>query len=291
MSYIVYAFIAAFCFAFSQIVNKLLSKHSIDNADSLMTYFMMASFFFGLFLTPFVSLDIPSPQVLGIIIIMVTTFLTGYYLFYHGVFQADASTFSPLFQLQAGLIAILAYFFLGERFPLQNYFWVFIMILGAIFVSFNENMSPRKFLNRGVLLIILMQVIHSVSNLFVGYSLKYLPPLEVLFWFYLMIGLILGPFILIRKPNLNYPVKQVIPMYIGGFISGSGAVALLIAYTQNLTITSAISLMSSPIVFVFSLFASRFFPQLLEHHSAKVYAVRGIGLAVIVVGAYMVSAG
>lgn len=291
MSYIGYAFLAASCFAFSQIVNKLLSKHSIDNADSLMAYFMMALFFFGLFLTPFVSLDIPSAKVLGIIAIQVIGFLGGYYLFYHGVFQADVSTFSPIFQIQAGLIAILAFIFLGERFPIQNYFWILAMIVGAIFVSFNESMSPRKFLNRGVLLIMLMQVAHAISVLFVGYSLEYLPPLEVLFWFYLMIGLVIGPFILIKKPNLNYPVKRVIPMYVGGFISGSGAVALLIAYTQNLTITSAIALMSSPMVFIFSLFASRFFPQLLEHHPTKVYIVRGVGLVVIMMGAYMVSAG
>jgi hypothetical protein len=37
--------------------------------------------------------------------------------------------------------------------------------------------------------------------------------------------------------------------------------------------------------FLITVVASRFSPQLLEHHSSKVYAVRAVGLLVILIGA------
>lgn len=289
MSYIIYALVAAFCFGVSQILNKLLSKHSINNSESLMAYFMMATFVFGLFLVPFVPLTIPTLYQLLLMFVATSAFLLGYYLFYKGIFTADASTFAPLFQLQAGLIAFLAFLFLGERFPLQNYFWMALLVIGTILVLYNEKMSLKNFITKGVAFILGMQVLHAVSNLFVGFILKEVSSLQLLFWEDMMIGILLVLFLVAKKPKLKYPVSQVYPMFISSFVVGLGVIALFEAFAQNLTISSVIGLLSAPMVFVVSLLASKISPTFLEHHSTKVYVVRGVGLLVILLGAYKIT--
>lgn len=291
MNYLFFAFLAAVCFAVGQILNKLLSKHSIDNKDTMMAYFMLSTFSFGVVLLPFVPLTIPSIEALKLIVVIASTVLLGYYSFFSGIFDTDASSFAPLFQLQAGLVGILAFIFLGERFPIQNYFWMGLLIIGAILVSIDEKMTIKSFFNKGMALILLMQVFHAIANLFVGFTLKQLTPIQILFWENMMIGLICLVFILIKKPKMNLKIAKAAPMFLSSFVIGIGIISIIRAFSENLTISSVIGLLSAPIVFVVSLLASKFSPTFLEHHPTKVYLIRGAGLLVILLGAYRIALG
>jgi drug/metabolite transporter (DMT)-like permease len=283
--------VSAICFSFSQILNKLMSKHSIDNKNSMMGYFMLATATFAIFLLPFIPLTIPPLPVLGTLAAAVALFLIGYYLFFSGIFHADASSFAPLFQMQAGLVGLLAFLFLGERFPLQNYAWMVLIILGAILVSFNEKMTVKSFLNKGILLILLMQVFHATSNLLIGFVLKSMSPIQLLFWEDISVGIVFLCFYLLKKPKMNYAPKQIAPMFLSTYIVGVGIIALFQAFSQNLTVSSVIGLLSAPIVFVITIIASHFSPTFLEHHPPKVYLVRGIGLLIILLAAYKITLG
>jgi drug/metabolite transporter (DMT)-like permease len=291
MNYIFWALLAAVCFALSQVINKLLSKHTINNKDSLMAYFMLTTFSFDLFLLPFVPWTLPNLEVIKLLIIITAAFLLGYYCFFAGIFDADASTFAPLFQMQAGLVGLLAFLFLGERFPLQNYAWMALLLGGAILVSFTEKMTPKSFLRKGIVMILLMQVCHAFSNLYVGYALKQISPVQILFWENILIGLIFVVFTLWKKPRLKYKRSHIMPMFVSSYIVGIGVISLFKAFSQNLTLSSIIGLSSAPIVFLISLIASRFSPTFLEHHPLKVYVVRGIGLLIILFGAYKIVTG
>jgi drug/metabolite transporter (DMT)-like permease len=291
MSYLIFAFFAATCFAIGQIINKLLSKHSIDNPDSLMAYFMIATFSFSLFLSPFVPLTLPSLPILGLVALTTLIFLVGYYCFFVGVFDADASSIAPIFQMQAALVGLLAFVFLGERFPLSNYLWMSILILGGILVSFDERMSPKSFLRRGIILILLMQLLHATTNLCVGFILKELSALQLVFWENLIIGLLSLVFIAVKRPRLDYEPKIIAPMFLSSYIASVGVLSLFQAFSQNLTISSIIGLLSAPMVFVVSVIASRLSPTFLEHHSSNVYLVRGFGLLIILLGVYKIMVG
>jgi drug/metabolite transporter (DMT)-like permease len=291
MTYVFFSFIAACAFAISQILNKLLSKHSIDNKDSMMAYFMLTSFSFAILLLPFVPLALPSLDVIKLMAVAISTFLLGYYFFFSGIYDADASSFAPLFQFQAGLVGLLAFIFLGERFPVQNYLWMGLLLFGALLVSLDEKMTFKSFFNKGILLILLMQVFHAVSNLFVGFALQQISPVQILFWENVSIGLVLLIFIAIKKPRMNYSFKQISPMFLSSYVVGIGVIALFKAFAENLTISSVIGLLSAPIVFIISIIASRFSPKFLEHHPTKVYVVRGIGLLIILLGAYKITIG
>jgi drug/metabolite transporter (DMT)-like permease len=291
MNYLFFAFIAAICFSLSQVINKLLSKHTIGNTDSLMAYFMLSTFTFGLFLIPFVPLSIPSADILLLATGAIIFFLIGYYCFFRGIFHADASTTAPLFQIQAALVGFLAYIFLGERFPAANYIWMIIILCGAILVSFDEKMTPKSFFNRGIVLVLFMQLFHAVSNTITGLTLERLTPIQVLFWENMITGFFCCLFILIRKPKMNYTIHQVAPMFLNNAIVGLGVLALFQAYTSNLTISSVIGLLSAPIVFIIGFIASSISPAFLEHHPPKVYIARGIGLLIILFGTYKIVVG
>lgn len=291
MNYIALSFIAAGCFALNQIISKLMSKHGIDNPNSLMAYFLLASLAFGICLGPFVAFALPPLTLLPLVVSFVLLFLIGNYCFFTGIFKADASSFAPLFQLQAALVGLLAFLFLGERFSAQNYVWMGLLLLGAMLVSFNENMTIKSFFSRSILLILLMQVFHASSNLLVGLTLKGATPLQIIFWENIGIGLAFPLFYFWKKPKLQYPLAEISPMFLTTFITGLGVIALFSAFAVNLTISSVIGLLSAPLVFVISLIASRVSPQLLEHHTAKVYAVRAVGLGIILLGALKITLG
>ncbi len=285
-TYILFSVIAALCFATGGILSKLTSKHLISDKNSLMALFFIYCFIYGLFLIPFIDHQFLPQSSMMSMLGNIFTFIIGYYLFYAGLQQIDASSFAPLFQLQGGLIAILAFLFLDERFPLTNYLFIALLIIGAILVSIDESFKLKSFLKPGILLILLMQLFHAFSNLFVGLSLKFIGPLDILFWQYMALGVIFVPFYFLTKPKLNYPVKNLLSLFLAIFCSGTGAIFLFKAYQTNLTISGTIAMLSTPIVFIFSVLCSRFFPKLLEHHSSKVYLIRTIGLIIILFGAF-----
>ena len=88
---------------------------------------------------------------------------------------------------------------------------------------------------------------------------------------------------------MNYQLSQIGPMFLSSYVVGIGVISLFSAYAQNLTVSSVIGLLSSPIAFVISILASKYSPQLLEHHSPKTYLVRALGLLVILLGAVQIT--
>jgi len=289
--YLIFSFTATLLFSISAILNKVSSKHAIDNKNSMMAYFLLFLNIFALGLYPFAGNMVLPVAAVQPLLVTAITFIIGYYLFYSGVFSTDASSFAPLFQLQAVFIAVLAFIFMGERFPLSNYLYISITILGAILVSLDEKMTVKSFMQKGILLILLMQFFHAVSNLFVGITLREIGPIKILFWEYLILGPLFIPFVLVVKPKLKYGFKKIAIFFLASATSAVGAVFLFMAFQENLTIPSTIALLTSPIVLGFSIVASRYKPSLLEHHSKRVYIIRTIGVSLILIGAVKLSMG
>lgn len=289
-SFVVYSLIAAFFFAVSAIFNKIASRHYITNPRSLMAYFMLGFFLFGLFLFPFASKSVPGViSSINSFVPMVITFLAGYYLFFMALSKVDISTFSPIFQLQAVFVAILAYFFLGERYPVLSYLWMIIVIIGVILVTLDERISIKSFIQKSVLLMVVMQILHSISNIYVKITLSRVNYLDVMFWESLFIGLLFFPFVLIFKPRMNYGVKAILLLFISSSLANAGAIFLFRAFQYNVTISGTLGLMLSPIAFLITLAISKFKPEFLEKHSTRVYFIRSVGLILATIGAISLS--
>ena len=138
---------------------------------------------------------------------------------------------------------------------------------------------------------ILANILFAVSNLWVGLSLRTQTNGNIMFWGTVTNLIFLSLFLLIRRPDIRISFNAYKPMVPAGVVQFIGVVCILTAYQQNITLSAVLSLLSSPIVFVVTFFTSKFFPQLLEHHSPKVYAIRAIGLVIILFAAIKLSLG
>lgn len=290
MNYIAFSILAAVSFAISIIVGKFVSKKRIENADSLFVLSLLTLLSVGIFIPLIVPIYITKTAILPVILYS-ATYILGFYLYIKALFLVDASVIGPILQFQAGFLVILAALFLGEGYSLPTYLWLAALIFGAILVSMSEKLRLSDFFQKGVLLLIGTQLLHAISNLFVGISLKTISFWSVMFFNGVGIALTALLFSLIKKPKLKYPAPTIRLLVARGAFSVMGAAALFRAFQENLSISGVIGLMAAPIVFVISILASVFYPKLLEHHSARVYAVRGVGLLIILFGAIKLTLG
>lgn len=290
MNYIFFALLAAICFATSSLISKFISKHRIPKPDSLfvLTLFLVLP---NIILIPFLSPIQFSTPAIAPLVLYSLFFTLGLYFFTKGIYLIDASVAGPLFQVQSGLIVILAAIFLNEKLSTQNYLWIALLLVGAILVTLNEKMSLKSFLQTGVVFILIMQVLHAISNIFVRFALTSINPFNVIFFGYILHALFAGTYTLIKKPILKFPSNTILLLYFRGAVQFIGATSLFYAFQQNVSISSTLGLLSAPIVFIVSVIASKFYPKLLEHHSAKVYLIRGLGLVMILFGATKLAVG
>jgi len=156
----------------------------------------------------------------------------------------------------------------------------------------DEKMNLKTYFKLGILLIISQQLFHAFSNLFAGFALKSINSFTLIFWGDLTtvaLALLIIPFIGVSK--LKVSASQIKPLLLAGFFSIVGATALFTAFQTNVTISSVLSLLTSPIVLSLTILASIFRPNLLEHHTKKVYAIRAFGVLLILLGAIKLSTG
>ncbi|MFH0942811.1 MAG: DMT family transporter [Candidatus Beckwithbacteria bacterium] len=280
--FIVFSLLAALSFALSNLTYKFTSKHKINNPWVLQLYSALTLLPFLLLIPIFFPVVIPQ---IGwqYIFLYALVFFIGEVFFIKAIYHLDVSSFSSLFQLQSGLIAVLAYFFLGERFPVQNYYLILIMLVGSVLVTLDEQFKLKSFFQLAVGFILLQQIFHALSNLFAGFGLKSMSSFAFIFWGDLtaiLLTLLVIPLIIGFK-NIKTSFVKIKPLFFAGFFSTVGATSLFTAFQSNLTISSALSLLTAPIALVLSVILSFWKPSLLEHHSLKVYVYRTIGMILI----------
>jgi drug/metabolite transporter (DMT)-like permease len=289
--YILLSFLAAISFAIAGVFNKFASKHSIKERWPLLFYYYV-TFFPFIVLIPFLAkLRFPFDSLPTLIIYSLFFFL-GNICFFTAIFKTDASVFAPFFQLQAAFVALLAFLFLGERFAATNYLWIGLILIGAVLVSLDEKMSLKSFFQKAILYVILMQLFHAVANLYAGFALKTMDFWNLTFWSTFTSAIFVFAFVpFMAKFKLKVNLSQLKPLLVVNFFSFIGATSLFAAFQTNLTISSAISLLTAPIVLLISVVLSKFRPDFIEHHSGKVYLIRTVGIILILLAALKISLG
>lgn len=288
-SYVTFSVIAAFGWALSSLANKFTSKHKIHNNWVLLFYYYLTFIPFLLFIPLIFDVSIPHSGWIFIFLYALMFFI-GNIFFTIAIYKLDASTFAPFFQLQTAFIALLAFLFLNERFPTENYLFIIVMLLGSIFVTTDENFSIKTYFKLATLLIISQQVFHAFSNLFAGFALKHVSSFTFIFWGDLtasLMALFIIPFIGFNKLKVSF--SQTKPLFVGSFFSTIAATSLFTAFQSNVTISSTLALLTAPIILFLTFILSAFRPTLLEHHTKKVYFVRLIGVLLILFGAIKLS--
>lgn len=286
--YVILALSAAFCFSLNGIWAKIASKHTVKNKHALLFYYYLTGFLLAPFVFFFTKIQNPLDGLLPLILFSLTFFI-GNFFFYTSLFKYDISILQPFFHFQTIFSVSFAFLFLGERFPTPTYFWILLIIIGGFLVSLNEKLKPAALLSRNFLPFILCIFFFALSDLFARKTMYFMDFYNLRFWsafIFLIFGLI---FIPLAGSQIKISVKQYSPVLVAGIFFFVAYLLFLKAISYNITISQPLAMFGSLFTLLISIGLSKFKPEFLEHHSTKTYALRGLGVLLMLSAAIAIS--
>lgn len=288
-AYVLYAFLALLFLGTSTILFKFTAKHKIENSLVFYFYYMLVYFLLGI-LVPFVKPIDLIPTDLGalrpVIINSVVVFL-GYFLFFANLYKLDITTFGPLYNFRNIFSPVLAALFLGETISAGQIPWFLVIVITGFFVSIDERMSLRTFLQRPVLTFLLFVFSLSLSSIFVNRGVAGVGYWNFLFYTYVS-GFILGLTFLLPKVcrEVRITFAQFWSVFVGTIFEFVGVALFVKALSYQVIVPTLV--LSLPVFPVLTYIISRFRPELLEHHTTRVYIVRFIAIFLMFVATVMI---
>ena len=140
MQWYIFAILAAVLTAASTIVEKktLLKEHAMEFSTVLAVF----NFFIALVLLPYINLNF-SLNMLALIYIASVLATIAFLFVAKAVRHMDISVVSPLLNFSPAVVAVLAFFILGERITYLQLFGILLLIMGS-FVLEAENHNTKK---------------------------------------------------------------------------------------------------------------------------------------------------
>lgn len=286
MPYYIFAWIASALYGLEVIFGKLTSKYLIPNA-------WLFNFLWNLYVLLGVGVltwiyGFSFPSAWGNIILGGFFYALGATFYTLALYRLDVSILAPLYSFRTVFAVILGSVVLGEVLSLSQYGLIGIVIVAGIFVSLDENWTIKSFFNKSVGIAMLDMVALAFMALFTNKALHEVGFWPATFWITFIAQIFLLPTIfLFKKDIIQVRRKQAISIFLVALTGIGSALAVNKAYETNIGITAVI--ISVPISMFFALAFSIFKPELLERHTAKVYAVRFIAATIMVIAAIKLS--
>ncbi|RMG39741.1 MAG: hypothetical protein D6732_03860 [Methanobacteriota archaeon] len=182
----------------------------------------------------------------------------------------------------------LAFVFLGERYPPYVYVLILLTLVGAILVSWDEDLNAKQvFLlkGKGVVWFFLTTALWGLSNLFITDIGDRLSAIEFLSYRQLFLFIATWLFFPLISSKVDLPSRgisfsaiKLLILYI--LITISAQLLFVFSLLQNLTITEGIGAMEGAATFVISMSATKIFGNsiLKEQMMPKILAIRIIGV-------------
>lgn len=281
-----FAWLASLIYAATAIFGKLTTRHVVANQ-------WLFNFFWNLFICAaivpvalFFGAGMPDEWgilvVAGILLFFVNTLYTL------ALYRLDVSVIGPLYNFRSVFTALLGAAFLGEVLTGSQYALIIIIFVSGIFLNVDERFKLRAFLRKESVIGLLAVLASALFGFAVKASIAANGFWDTSLWTEIIAqALMLGTLPLFYRDVHATRMRTYLGIFALGLLSAVGELAANKAYGINVTISSAIIAIpfSMLIAFVFSVFA----PRLLEKHSIRVYAIRFIAAAVIIVAAIELS--
>lgn len=286
MSYIIFAWISAFFFAFETIISKLVGKYSIKNP---WLFNFLWSLFVLIFTTPIAyvnHIQIPTSWP-NLLVASLFSALAG--IFYIlSIFALDISVLSPLFNLRVVFSVVLGALFLGEVLSLQQYFLVLIILGASFFISLDEKFNWKSFFRKPVAIGITEMFFLALMSIFIKQTVADLGYWSSTFWIALItLAFTCLTFPLFIKALKTTKIKQYLGTALIALVTTIATLASIKATSVNVSITSVITSLPMSMILVFII--SQFKPKLLEKHSLKIYGIRFAAATVMIISALKLS--
>lgn len=240
------------------------------------------------------SPNLKDPEVIRSFVLSSIFGFGGFVCLMIGFSKGNASVGGIFISSRLAVNIPLAFIFLGEHYPIFVYILILLTVVGAILVSWDENLDAREvFLlkGRGVIWFFLTMVFWGLSNLFITDIGDRLSPIEFLGYRQLFLFVATWLFYPIISPKVDqggkgfsFPTLRLLTTYIVFTISAQ--LLFIFSLLQNLTITEGIGAMEGAATFVISMGAAKVFGNsiLEEPTSSKILTIRIVGVLLSTMG-------
>jgi drug/metabolite transporter (DMT)-like permease len=189
-----------------------------------------------------------------------------------------------LYNFRTAITVILGALFLGEVLSVQQYILIGIIFVFGMLITIDERFSIRSFFKRGIAIALLGVSCSALMAIFIKKAVAEAGYWDTTLWMAVLGQIWLLPTIWFFKKDIVQSTPKQYLVTAGTAVAGVlGTLAMNKAYSLNVSISSAI--ISLPFSLIMAFFFSIFAPELLEKHTLKVYAVRFISAAVMIVAA------
>jgi drug/metabolite transporter (DMT)-like permease len=279
---VLFAWIASITYGIEAITSKLASKHVIQNPwlfNFLWTLFIL------IFTIPIALWNgVGLPPSWGNIIISGFFYGIGSALYVLALYKLDVTVIAPLFSIRTAMAVLAGTIFLGEILTATQYLLTAAIAVFGVFVSMDERFSLRSFFNRNTFIALLAMLTLVAWSAFFKQAVAETSYWDATLWVAIVAQIWLIPTIPLFVKGTQIVTSKQYSVLAGIAVFGTiGTLAVNKAFAISVSITSTIISIpvSMAIAFLFSVFA----PQLLEKHTLKVYAVRFISAAIMIVAA------
>lgn len=286
MNYVIFAWLATIFYGFEVFIGKLTSKYGIKNVWAF-------SFFFSLFTT---ILTIPVgiihhvsfPKVWPIMLLIAGFYALTIICYSLSLYALDITVFSPLFNIRIAFVALFGMVLVGEVLSLEQYILISIVIIAGFFVTMDEKLTLRSFFQKKIFIALLCMTFLALWNVYTKIAVATNGYWETNIWTVVIGQLLLCATIPLFKKDLKQiRFKTLIPLSVIAISATIGNLTSAAAFAINGSITSAI--LSLPISMILTIGYSLIASKPLEKHTVKIYIIRFIATAVMILAALKLS--
>ena len=293
MLWIIFAVLAAFLFAVTNIIDKFLMSKWIDKPIIPMLILGLITVPAVLFIYFFHSFMQLSFFNLFLALLSGAFFGFSNLLYFKVIKMQDISVVIPLFYFEPLVVMVIAFLFLGEAFTLFTYLGIFLLVSGAVLVSMN---SRIKFYSGKFLVLLFVSIVfYSVEAVMVKYLLEFAD-----FWTIFSFGrigmvLVLIPFYFIYSSDFknlfekqNRKILAVVSL--SELLGMAGYFSFTVALSFGfVSLVSALVAVQPFFVLFFVILLNFFWPSVLrENTDMKTIALKFIAIFLMFCGAVLI---
>lgn len=286
--YIILALSAAFCYSLNAIWLKIASKYAVKERNTLIFYSYLVGISFLPIIAVLTKIQNPLSGIVPLFFFCLAFFLGNYFVT-TVLFRYDISVLHPFFHFQTIFSVSFAFIFLGEKFSSVTYFWILLIIIGGFLVGLDEKFRPRAIVSKNFLIFLIGVFFYAFSDIFAKKTMKFMNFYNLKFWSNIILPIMGLSLISGAEKHIKISRSQIMPVLISNFFGFIAHLFLFNAFSFNITLTQPLAMFGSLFTFLISVGLSRIKPEFLEHHTAKVYLLRGLGIILMLSAAIMVS--
>jgi uncharacterized membrane protein len=297
----IFAILAGIFIAFGRILDKWVLTNRLRKSSQYFFVWSMWLFVFSA-LIPFLftKVFVPSFDLLVFIFLSGLFHVIGFLTFYKALSMGDVSSVAPLTNLRIVFLIPLTFFFAGEFYGISSVFLIIVTFLGGLLVTWNEKVKVRNLLsvkNAVFWLLMFTVFIWIISDLFAksvlvrgvdSWNFNLWRDASAIFWLLLLFPIFFKNEL--HSISLSLRKSSVYSLAASGLFY-VGIIFYFMGVSSTLQLTTVSSVAAQALVTFFAGFIiSSVAPKLLkEKHTKKIYAIRFLGVVLMLVSVYFLA--